>query len=270
MGELKMTHKDYNFQEKLQDAVLKQLGENREPNPYRASSCGKCTRCLGYMKIKAEPKNDDWRGLLTLSLGQMIENQVCDILEKEGLITSRQLEVEHALPSGTVLSGHIDGLWVDPLCIIDCKSSAYMSYADVRKRGVEAIDESYKAQAHLYMKALGMPFYFLYYKKDTSHTMFIELPFDNAIYNRIDIRYRQLALVKDNDTLPPRDYLPLKSGNLAWQCSYCKYTSLCYPDFELSFVDGKPKYSKNEDEKPKEDIMTKEELNLLICNKRIK
>ena len=229
----------------FEQAVVEQLTEERDNNYTRASVTGKCPRQLGYIKLGMPRKKERARGLLTLDLGKTIETQICDILEKTGLLKNRQLEVSHTLPCGTIIAGHIDGILTldNQDYVYDAKSSAYRGYQEIAK-DPNYIDESYKAQMCIYMKALDLPSVFHYYKKDTSHTMFVEQLFDRAVYDRINLKYLKLQDVTTIENLPERGFKPSeKTGNLPWQCSrlYCPFSELCYPDVVTTFVKGKPK-----------------------------
>jgi hypothetical protein len=233
--------------EELDNAIVKALSKPKDNNIYRASSCGSCTRKLGYTKLGVQGTPPEARQLLTWDLGHTVEAQICDILEKAGTIKDRQREVRHTLPCGEELVGHIDCIY-NGQYILDVKSSNTRGFAKITKCGadglpsIDQIDESYLAQANLYMKALSLPFLFLYYNKDTSHLEFVELEASEAVYQRIDERYTKLKLCTDLQTLPDRDYKPNEKGVLPWNCNtlYCPYAKHCWPEINTEFVKGKP------------------------------
>jgi len=107
------------------------------------------------------------------------------------------------------------------------------------------LSEDYQKQVTSYMKASGRKkTLFIFYCKDTSHFKEIEFHYQPEIFEDINFRFSKV-INSTKERLPNREYAPLKSGALPWQCNYCAYTKLCWPDYELKFSkDNKPQYVK--------------------------
>lgn len=240
------------LEKRLKEAMDRQV----KPDIFRASNSGQCTRKLAYLYhnfkpdllINYEQATDKQefiyanrilgRSSLVFDLGHTIEEQLADILAED--LKERQKEAISDF--GTFkLSGHIDGIYTDKQglnWIIDIKSTNTRHFNNEVVKGL--IDESYKFQAHCYMKALNIPrFIFLYYNKDTSHLEENKLYYDTDIIDKIKEKYTKV-LNSTPDKLPPKDY-DVACKKQGWHCTYCDYFLQCCNEMKLDFVKGKPK-----------------------------
>lgn len=233
------------------ELIKNKIIKDREDRPfeYRASTAGSCIRSLCYQKlgIKGEPIGD--RGLLTFKHGELVEQT---LLSYAVGIYDNQREV--SITDGDItISGHIDGLfdWVHEngkeTIVIDFKSINTRGFSKAQK-GI--VDYKYIVQMNLYMHALGLnKALLIYFNKDTSHLHEQIVYYDvNIVKHTIDKIHKVKECTKDS--IPIGEY-HIDSKDNGWICSYCSYTSLCYPDRKVVIEKGKPKYVENKQEELK-------------------
>ncbi len=212
-------------------------------SPLRMSNSGKCARAIAYQyhNFPAEPLSS--RALMVFRLGHTIESEV------KALIAKYCGHLNITYPKDTIMfevcgkkiGGHVDGL-IDSDGVLEVKSINGMRFKFLDREG---IPQDYRKQANSYMKATGRKYtLFVFYCKDTSHLREIVFNYDPEMDKEIQARF--LSVISSTPySLPPREYIPLKSGQLPWQCSYCSYNQHCWPDYELKFSkDNKPQYVK--------------------------
>lgn len=242
-------------------AKIKKHLDDLPPEPrgnyIRMSKTGACTRQLayGYLGYRGNPLN--WRAKLVFELGHMIEGQLVKYAVDGGWFEAgepitvdiggvqyqqyKQFEVK-AILGGKEIVGHLDGYSLDhpkyPKLPTDFKSMAELTFKHTKE---SSVSYEYLCQAHCYMEAVGIPaFKFICYNKNTSALHEDIIYYDKKIIK--DINNKLETVFKSSvDKLPDRDYKP-KGNYLPWQCSYCEFNTICYPDAILEFTtDGKPK-----------------------------
>lgn len=212
-------------------------------SPLRMSNSGKCAKAIAYQfhNFPSEPLSS--RAMMVFRLGHTIEAEVKALIEKycKDMPITYPKETCFIRIGEKTIGGHVDGL-IGNDTVLEVKSINGMRFKFLDREG---IPEDYKAQATSYMKALGRTkTLFIFYCKDTSHLKEMIFYYDENNFKPIESRF--LSVINSSpDYLPPREYVPLKSGKLPWQCSYCSYTSHCWPDYELKFdKNNKPQWIK--------------------------
>lgn len=207
-------------------------------NPLRLSSAGKCARALTYQLHNFEARPLSARARMVFRLGDTIEAEIKKLLIKyppEGieLIMPEEQEVVSITIGETEIKGHIDGRTKNYL--IEIKSINGLGFKRILKGD---IGYSYECQATAYMKGLGLQHtLFIFYNKDTSHIAEVKYNFDDKIWNEVIARFTSV-IQSTKEKLPEREYQPLKTGNLPWQCSYCAYVNHCWPEHKVTFDDN--------------------------------
>jgi len=240
---------------------LKDKISSGKPNTdcLRASSSGHCARKLWYQYHNTSPKllnefNDrdmpaeDWislhkkksRLMFTFELGYLIEDQLVKRLGDKIYGSQKELDINIGKHK---ISGHIDGLFKDSRgeeWIIDFKSINTKSYNYEVKKG--KIDYAYKCQAHCYMYKLDIPrFKFVYYDKNKSDMMEVDLYYGQEIIDQVQERFDKVT----SDNIPERE-VDIK-GKDKWKCSYCNYFDTCYKGIYKMVPNGKGSYTIVED-----------------------
>lgn len=223
--------------------ITQERKEEAYRSPLRMSASGKCARAIAYQyhNFPAEPLSS--RALMVFRLGHTIESEVKALIAKYcgHLNITYPTDTITLNVEGTEIQGHVDGL-IDDDTVLEVKSINGMRFKMLDREGIPS---DYTKQATSYMKALGRrKTLFVFYCKDTSHLREMLFEYDPnymaEIYNRFASVIRS-----QKDNLPNREYGPLKSGQLPWQCSYCSFTAHCWPDYELRFdKNNKPQWVK--------------------------
>lgn len=240
-------------------------------NPLRMSNAGKCARAITYQKIDFEQQEQakengksykkiglstKSRGKKVFRHGELTEEELKENIKRfpppnaNVIMPDKQLELKINI-DGNTISGHPDGLILseNSRLVLECKSINTRGFHEVKKTGQPRDD--HKRQAECYMRALGFnQVMFYYYNKDTSHDIEILWESDNDIWQEVIDRFRK-AIKADGDNLPDREYKPSeKTGKLPWQCSYCSYAHICWPDFEVTWDNnGTPQLIKKKEKK---------------------
>lgn len=248
----------------LVEAVRKYYEEEalkRVREPFlRPSLVGHCARQVWYQLrgYSAEPLN--YNTLLKFRLGDLIESDLVDACVKcypdfkagepiprvvggDIYQAYKQFEVTIGVGPGVSIVGHIDG-YIEkkgkPYCIVDFKSAAAQSFDAVERTG--DVGEGYVAQAHCYMKGMGVDrFLFVYYNKNLSTLTEIPVKWNQATWDKLAAKI--LMLANPNAVTPPREHEPNQKGYLPWQCGYCSYRQHCWPEAKMEFSkSGKPMF----------------------------
>lgn len=214
-------------------------------SPLRMSNSGKCARAIAYQYHDYPSEPLSARSLMVFRLGNTIESEVKALIAKY----CSHLDITyptHTLKigiEGNEITGHVDGFISDDT-ILEVKSINGMRFKSLDREG---IPEDYIAQAQAYMGASGRSkTLFIFYCKDTSHLREITLNYDEKYLMGVVDNFKSV-IVSTPKNLPDRKYTPLKSGQLPWQCSYCSFTSYCWPDYQLKFdKNNKPQWVKKE------------------------
>lgn len=233
----------------LVDKILEyytQFEKDREwANPLRMSNAGKCARAIAYQLhgYEAEPLSS--RARMTFRLGDLIEQDMVAAALKCSDFTGMQDEVEISIEN-TSIKGHIDGYLPateDHLETgVDFKSISDFGF---KRAQSGEVDYSYICQANCYMAAKSWKqFLIVFYKKHTSHLTEVFLEFNPAIWGEIVARFTSV-IKSTKELLPTREHEADEKGKLPWQCSYCQYCKICWPEYKLSFdKNNKPQLAK--------------------------
>jgi hypothetical protein len=230
--------------------------EESEYNYLRLSSSGKCQRAIAYSLHYPIPASTGHRGVSVLLLGHVLHDLERGLIKKVAPLHSEEMRVELDVGEGYRVPGHIDGV-VDTAegpFIIDIKTANTKSFNDMARNGPR---DDYVAQLNAYMEATGIKQAFLWlYNKDTSHRMVLPVAYDEEVVKRVKTRFLN-ALKSTPDSLPEREYGPQEeirnkkpTGRLylPWQCSYCAFVQMCWPDFKQVVEDGKVRYVREKEE----------------------
>ncbi len=238
------------------DQILQGIVKERVDEPFRSplrmSNSGKCAKAIAYQYhgFPSEPLPP--RSLMVFRLGHTIETEVKALIKKycSHLNLTYPTDTISYEVDGKCIEGHVDG-FIDSDGILEVKSINGMRFKMLDREGVPP---DYVRQCNSYLKATGRKYVLvLFYCKDTSHLKEITIRYDPSVMEEIQARF--LSVIQSTkDKLPPREYEPLKSGQLPWQCSYCSFTQPCWPDYELKFdKNNKPQWV------PKKAIETREQ-----------
>jgi hypothetical protein len=230
--------------------------EKSEYNYLRLSSSGKCQRAIAYSLHYPIPASTGHRGVSVLLLGHVLHDLERGLIKKVAPLHSEEMRVELDVGEGYRVPGHIDGV-VDTAegpFIIDIKTANTKSFNDMARNGPR---DDYVAQLNAYMEATGIKQAFLWlYNKDTSHRMVLPVAYDEEVVKRVKTRFLN-ALKSTPDSLPEREYGPQEeirnkkpTGRLylPWQCSYCAFVQMCWPDFKQVVENGKVRYVQEKEE----------------------
>jgi hypothetical protein len=230
--------------------------EESEYNYLRLSSSGRCQRAIAYSLHYPIPASTGHRGVSVLLLGHVLHDLERGLIKKVAPLHSEEMRVELDVGEGHRVPGHIDGV-VDTAegpFIIDIKTANTKSFNDMARNGPR---DDYVAQLNAYMAATGIKQAFLWlYNKDTSHRMVLPVAYDEEVVKRVKTRFLN-ALRSTPKSLPEREYGPQEeirnkkpTGRLylPWQCSYCAFVQMCWPDFKQVVEDGKVRYVREKEE----------------------
>ncbi len=222
-----------------------QFEKDREwANPLRMSNAGKCARAIAYQLHGYEAEPLSARARMTFRLGDLIESDLVDASLKCSEFKGMQDEVEIIIEN-TVIKGHIDGYLPaeeHPETGVDFKSISDFGF---KRAQSGEVDYSYICQAHCYMTAKNwQQFLIVFYKKHTSHLTEVFIEFNPSIWDEVVARFKRvISSTKEN--LPEREHEPDEKGKLKWNCSYCNYCKICWPEYKLTFDNNnKPQLKK--------------------------
>lgn len=212
------------------------ITDREERNGISMSSCGKCPRALAYKfhGFKEEGKEIDTRGKMTFFFGDMVENAIVAIANLAGCAIEstgkNQLEVVAHI-CGNAIKGHPDGIIGERL--FECKSMNDMAYQRF-ERG--EIDDTYRAQANMYMMKLGLKeCIMLAMNKNTSVLGELIIKFDPKIVSNT-IESIESVVKSTKDILPEPRFTANDKGFYPWNCLYCAYWGHCKPNAKKVLV----------------------------------
>lgn len=220
--------------------------------PIRLSASGKCGRALAYALLYPERAGSpSSRALSVFLLGHVLHDLERGLIAKVAPLTDVEKEVRLDLGIAEV-KGHIDGVLhteSGPV-ILDVKTTNANTFKDMVKNGPRP---DYVAQVNAYMEATGIHEGYLWlYNKDTSERAIVEVAYKPEIVEEVKQRFRA-ALNATEDNLPAREYeaqdeirrgKPTGRQYLPWQCKYCPFTDLCWPEFKRVIERGTVRYIK--------------------------
>lgn len=226
-------------------------------NYLRLSSSGKCPRAIAYSVIYQNVESDEIkdlspRAVSIFQMGHALHELERAIISEVNELVSVEEEV-YLEVDGYKIPGHIDGILrlSDRDVILDIKTVNERTFNEFKKE--PRID--YVNQLNAYMHATGLREAYLWvYNKNTSDRMVIPIPYSEKVVNDVIDTFRK-AIRGLNGDLPERPYQyrieDLGNGlvvkTLPWQCSYCAFTRICWPDFKLLTEGGKVRYVKVEE-----------------------
>ncbi len=181
------------------------------------SNAGKCLRQLMLMTRGAEADAFTPQQLLVFEAGHIFEEFIMNILEKRGLVTDRQKEIEYR-----GRRGKIDGLLHggDKTFLMDCKTVHSFKFDWLDKEGPDANHCIQLAIYWLGLKAAGVAvedsFCLLYVNKDT---VLLKPMWVRAA----DWTDRANAVLSDIESVEKAETLPVEHGTegapeIDWQC----------------------------------------------------
>lgn len=227
-------------------------------NYLRLSSSGKCPRAIAYSVIyqfeeQEEIKDLSPRAISIFQMGHALHELeralISEINELVSVEDTVYLEVDdYRIP------GHIDGVLKleDRDVIIDIKTVNEKTFNEFKKEP----REDYVKQLNAYMYATGIKEAYLWvYNKNTSNRMIVPILYSEKVVEEVIDNFRK-AIKGIKGELPERPYQyrieDLGNGlvvkTLPWQCSYCPFTRICWPDFKLLTDGGKVRYIKVEED----------------------
>ena len=218
----------------------RQFMEEKEERELRLSLSGHCVRKLAYLHLgfPEEGKELDSRAKITFFLGDLVELALLKLAKLAGCYIFatglNQLEISIKI-NEVEIKGHPDGLLLHEgkLYVVECKSMSDYGFKDFEKGNVSY---EYLAQVNMYMHVLNLD-NAVFVALDKNNSLLGEkiVKKDEKIVKECIERFKK-AISSTDDNLPERDYKPDDKGKLPWQCSYCPYWRLCYPEAERVLV----------------------------------
>lgn len=235
----------------------------------RLSATGKCLRQQWY-GLTGAPRNDipggsSWE----MEDGNLHEPDIVDALEWAGYEVDSTTEdgKQHTtgfrLSNGEWVSGHLDGYVRGPDLpegwgVLEIKSMSYLAFARTVNEGLEKGDPSYWLQLQGYLETEDRDWGLLVAKaKDSSAVkrmlkavvravtrsdpnpkLYAEIVFrDRRTGLRVRQRHETLAAMVASGRPPEREYSLLpdpedkrKAAKGDWECSWCPFQKVCYPN----------------------------------------
>ncbi len=223
-----------------QHNFARQFMEEKDEKKLRLSLSGNCVRKLAYIHLDypEEGKEIDSRAKITFFLGDLVELALLKLAKLSGCYIFatglNQIEVSINI-DGVEIAGHPDGFLLHEgnLYIVECKSMSDYGFKDFEKG---KISYEYLAQVNMYMYALKLD-KAIFVALDKNNSLLGErvVKRDNKIIKECLERFKKAIKATDNN-LPEREYKPDEKGKLPWQCGYCPYWRLCYPEAERVLV----------------------------------
>ena len=262
----------------IYDWIEKELMRSQDTHINRASNANYCQRRLWYKKNGYVGEIMNSRAIINFALGDLTEAVVVAFIKAACVgpdklysevafgesagdcrVQGRSFEIfkQKTLTTkilGIDIPGHADGFgkrnsdgkWE----LIEIKSAADFGFEEFCEKG----PGDYIRQSHCLMMsdeclALGVrSVRFFYLKKNTGHMASRLYNFDTDIASEV-VRIFQEA---NQETIPDRPIQPEEemfrkkpTGNikLNWRCSYCPFTTTCWPDAKMEISkSGKPVY----------------------------
>jgi len=228
---------------------LKYRPEDSLKSMLRFSSSGKCPRAISYSMLYPEQKEPlSARAISIFQLGHIVHDVERSIIAEVNELVDQEKEVFIEVDDFKVF-GHIDG-------ILKLKNKdVLLDIKTVNERAWKEFDretpKDYIAQLNVYMYATGLREAYLWvYNKGTSHRKIVPIPYNELVVEESLERFRSAIHGYKTGELPERPYSYKEfetefyiERTLPWQCSYCAFTRLCWPDFNKTIDNnGKVKY----------------------------
>ena len=233
------------------------------------SSLGKCPRqvAYGYYGFPKTQRPGD-RISLNMWFGNLVETGLIMLMKLAGLDIQEHQKIEFNL-AGQEFRGYADAVVTinKEKYIIEIKSLTQYGFEEFEETGFKD-REDYMTQLNLYLKYAEInKGIFLVACRNTGHIA--------EKYITTDDKYLDIAqncvkcVLQGKENLPERMYSPdeklakiagektiglineknkpmvskfifKKVSSLGWRCSYCNWVSVCFPDYKMEFVGGKP------------------------------
>jgi len=213
--------------QELIDNELKEKNEARNKDykqtSWHASSIGNCLRGQYIQRlgaVKEEPT--DSRGLRVFSVGNQMEEWVCDLIKKQsGVSVETQVRVED---KKLEISGYADAVLTnDTKTVYELKTKHSRAFWYMAKEGKAMRQHEY--QLWLYLKILNIPEGIIAYisKDDLSIAEYIVELKDKVLEKEVLARIDLL-----NEAWKKKDInlLPLEEDG-SWQNKFCHYHKYC-------------------------------------------
>jgi len=187
-----------------------------------ASSIGSdCLRQIWYefKGEKGEPVTNKLKR--TWDIGKTLETYITNLLMDAGVsVCNRQLDCED--PEFPYFKGHMDGLLLDLVALLEIKTANDASFNIFVKNGVKKWNPKYYAQLQAYM---GMSkvnsAYILVLNKDNSDIWDELVLFDEVVYEKLKEKAR---MIYEAQIPPPR----INNSPIWFQCRVCKFKKVCH------------------------------------------
>jgi hypothetical protein len=213
--------------------LQRQFGVKKESErSLRLSAIGKCVRQQAYNILNYEYKGKevDSRSKMVFFQGDMAELAIVQLAKIAGCdIKSCGTDQGLIFLDGT--PGHPDGILGHEMrnYLLEIKSMSSYSFSDFQK-GI--LDEGYIWQINSYLEATGLLWCVVVaLNKDSGVLAERVIEKDMDIVKKIKARISLLNGLNSND-LPERPHSANDKGILPWQCLYCPFWGICWPDAE--------------------------------------
>jgi CRISPR/Cas system-associated exonuclease Cas4 (RecB family) len=228
---------------------LKYNPEDSLKSMLRFSSSGKCPRAISYSMLFPEKKEPlSPRAISIFQLGHIVHDVERLIISEVNELVDQEKEV-YIEVDGFKIFGHIDGILKlkNKDVLLDIKTVNERAWKEFDRE----IPKDYIAQLNVYMYATGLREAYLWvYNKGTSHRKIVPVVYNQSVVDESIKRFKSAIHGFKTGELPERPYVYNEvetefyiERTLPWQCSYCAFTKLCWPNFNKTVDNnGKIKY----------------------------
>lgn len=261
----------------IYDFIAEYLGRSESKSVNRASSAPRCYKARWYQRKGFQGEAITPRTIVNFTLGDLSEHTVkffilkacvgpgklyseVDFGKPVGAFTIQNgkeivmydQETIHADIGGITVTAHVDG-WGKRNAdgkweLIEVKSAADYGFEEFKESGPgDYLKQAAVCLATGKAKELGASeVRYFYLKKNTGHLWDrLEVPTE-ALFRDVVEEYK-LANGDEEPRAPyygmPEMYRNKPTGRLVlpWNCNYCAFASICHPEAEVEFKNGKPK-----------------------------
>lgn len=186
-----------------------------------------CLRKIWYEYQGQEKEMIDSRIQRTWEIGKTLEFYVVQLLRDTGLAIETPNEQNNYLEfcdkEHPWFKGHLDAKLLDPLAIIEIKTTNNINFNTYKNKGLRYWNKQYYAQIQTYMGFTSIPqAYLIALNKDTSELWDELVPFDAQFYKNVIKEKAQL--IYNAKVAPPK----INGSPSFYICKMCQFRKGCH------------------------------------------